>query len=176
MRRILKLKQKTKDHKHLDVKHRKLIVDGDQQQEKIRELRNEVCSTTDALAGERTKAVEAAKMLEEVARERMELTLQHHEETERATMALNKVQTTYQAQLIHYHGQAEVTARLIKQLKDERQAVEDKSKMGLGRIWDIVLAWRDRTKMLVEESSIQWWSKWEKQTTELHILQADAEN
>ena len=30
--------------------------------------------------------------------------------------------------------------------------------------------------MLVEESSIQWWSKWEKQTTELHILQADAEN
>ena len=49
----------------------------------------------EALAEERTKAVEAAKMLEEVAKERMELTLQHYEEMERPTMALNKVQTTY---------------------------------------------------------------------------------
>ena len=40
--------------------------------------------------------------------------MQHHKEMERATMALNKVQTTYQAQLIHNQGQVEATTRLIK--------------------------------------------------------------
>ena len=122
----------------------------------MRELQDEVNRTSAALAEERTKGVEAAKMLAEAAKDRMELTLQHHEETERAKMALNKVQT----QLMHYQGQAEATTRLIKQLKDENQAAEDKSKMGLGRIRDIVLTWGNRMKRLVEESSIQWWSKW----------------
>ena len=75
---------------------------------------------------ERTKAVKAVKMLEEAAKDRMELTLQHHEEMECTNMALNKVQTTYQTQLMHYQGQAEATMRLIKQLKDEKQAAEDK--------------------------------------------------
>ena len=104
-----KLKQKMKDfnrlhqdHKHLDAEHKKLIVDGDRQQEKMQELRDEVNKMAVALAEERTKGVEAAKMLEEAAKDRMELTLQHHEETERAKMALNKVQTTYQMQLMHY--------------------------------------------------------------------------
>ena len=54
--------------------------------------------------------------------------------------------------------------------------MEDKSKRGSGRIRDIVLTWRDRTKRLVEESSVQWWSKWAKQVAELQILGADAEN
>ena len=60
----------------------KAIEYGDRQQEKIWELWNKINRLAEALAEERTKAVEAAKMLEEVAKERMELTLQHHEETE----------------------------------------------------------------------------------------------
>ena len=111
-----------------------MIADGDRQQEKLRKLRNEFNTMAEALVEERTKGIEAAKMLAEVARVRMELTLQHHEEMECTNMALNKVQTTYQTQLMHYQGQAEATTCLIKQLKDEKQAAEDKSKMGLGRI------------------------------------------
>ena len=43
--------------------------------------------------------------------------------------------------------------------------------MELGRIRTIVLTWRNRMKRLVEESSVQWWTKWAKQ-----VLRADAEN
>ena len=86
----------------------------------MQELRDEVNKMAVALAEERTKGVEAVKMLVEAAKDRMELTLQHHEETEHTKMALNKVQTTYQTQLMHYQGQAEATAHLIKQLKDEK--------------------------------------------------------
>ena len=122
------------DHKQLDAEHKKIITNSEQQQEKLHELREELNRTATALAEERTKGVEAAKWLAEAAKEQMELTRQHHEEMERAKMALNKVQTTYQTQLMHYQGQAEATTCLIKQLKDEKQAAEDKSKMGLGRI------------------------------------------
>ena len=76
-------------------------------------------------------------------KEWMELTRQHYEEKEHATMALNKVQTTYQTQFMHYKSQEAATASLIKQLKDEKQAAENKSKMGLGRIRDLVRTWRD---------------------------------
>ena len=79
-----------------------MIADGDRQQEKLWELWNEVNKTVEALVKERTKGVEAAKKLEDAAKDRMELTQQHHAETERAKMALNKVQTTYQMQLMHY--------------------------------------------------------------------------
>ena len=48
--------------------------------------------------------------------------------------------------------------------------------MGLGRIRDLVLTWRVRTKKMVEESLVQWWSKSAKQATELQLLRADAEN
>ena len=85
--------------------------------------------------------------------------------------ALNKVQKTYQTQLMHYKSQEAVTTSLIKKLKEERQAAEDKSKMGLGQIRDIVRAWKDRTKRLV-----QWWSRWAKQAAELQLLRADVEN
>ena len=82
-----------------------------------------------------------AKRLVEVAKEQMKLTLQDHEEMKHTTMALHKVQTIYQTQLMHYKGQEEAIVRIIKQLKEEKQAAEDKSKMGLGRIRDIVLTW-----------------------------------
>ena len=77
---------------------------------------------------------------------------------------------------MQFKGQAEATSILIKQLKDEKQAAEDKSKMELGRIRDIVLTWRDRTKRLVEESLVQWWSNWAKLAAELQVLRGDAEN
>ena len=77
------------------------------------------------------------------------------------------MQSTYQNQLTHYKEQEAVMVKLIKQLKVERQAVEDKSKMGLERIRFIVQAWRNRIKHLIEDSSMQWWEKWAKHTTEL---------
>ena len=117
----------------------------------------------EALAEERIKAVDMAKALEEVAMDRMELSGQHYEEIERAKMALNKVQTTYQTQLLEYERQVQATAGLIKKLKEERQVAEDKSKMGLNWIREIVLTWKEQTKTMIEENSIEWWSKWAQQ-------------
>ena len=48
--------------------------------------------------------------------------------------------------------------------------------MGLEGISLIVHAWRNRTKRLIEDNSVQWWSKWGKHTPELWLLRADAEN
>ena len=83
-----RLNHKTKD---LEAEHKNLMAECDQQQEKIRQLRDEVTKKTEALAEERTKAVESAKLLEEAARERTVLTGQHYEEMERAKLALNRV-------------------------------------------------------------------------------------
>ena len=91
-------------------------------------------------------------------------------------MTLQRVQTTYQSQLTHYRDQEAATAKLIEQLKNEWQAAEDKSKMGLERINLIVQAWRNRTKCLIEDRSVQWWSNWGKHTAELQLLRVDAEN
>ena len=116
------------------------------------------------------------KLLEEAARERTVLTGQHYDEMEHAKLALNRVQTTYQTQLMEYGVQAQATVGLIKKLKEEKQVVEYKSKMGLSRIRVIVLAWNERTKSMIGESLVQWWSKWAQQTTELQTLQADVKN
>ena len=51
------------------MEHKKLIADSDRQQEKLRELWDEVNRITTALAEERTKGVEAAKMLVEAAKD-----------------------------------------------------------------------------------------------------------
>ena len=48
--------------------------------------------------------------------------------------------------------------------------------MGLERIQFIVQAWRNKTKRLIDDSSVQWWAKWAKHTTELQLLRVDAEN
>ena len=58
------------------------MAECDWQQEKIRELQNEVTKKTEALSEERMKAIESAKLLEEAARERAVLTGQHYEEME----------------------------------------------------------------------------------------------
>ena len=64
-------------------------------------------------------------------------------EVGRAKMVLDRVQTTYQTKLMEYEIQATATTDLIKQLKNEKEAIEDKVKMGIQRIRMIVGAWRD---------------------------------
>ena len=120
----------------------------------------------DALAEERTEAVESAKLLEEAALDRMELTRQHYEETERAKIALNNVLTTYQTQLLEYGVQAQATIALIKKLKEEKQAVEDKSKMKaqcndgqIGHNWRLnyrLCEWMWRTRGWTMTTSVRW--------------------
>ena len=151
-----KLKQKTDDFDHLHRDYKHLDTEHKKQQEKMAELRQEIHRAETALADEQD---ERTTLLEEAARERMELHKQHYEEKERATMTLQRMQSTYQNQLSHYREQEAAMVQLIKQLKDKRQAVEDKSKMGLERIRLIVEATRSRTKRLIEYSSVQWWSK-----------------
>ena len=68
------------------------------------------------------------------------------------------------------------TALLIQQLKEEREAAADKSKMGLGWIQFILQAWRNKTKRLIDESSVSWWAKWAQNTAELQLLRAHVEN
>ena len=58
------------------------MAEVDRQQEKLRELQTKVAKKSDTLAEEWTKAVESAKLLEEAARERMELTRQHYDKVE----------------------------------------------------------------------------------------------
>ena len=89
----------------MDAEHKKLITKGDQQQEKFRELRDEVNWTVVALAKEQSKGAEAVKQLAEAAKEGMELQLEQYAEMEHATMVVNKVQTTYQTQIMHYKSQ-----------------------------------------------------------------------
>ena len=72
--------------------------------------------------------------------------------------------------------EAQVAAALIKKLKEEKQAADDKSKVGLNRIRDIVLAWRARMKRMIDESLVEWWSKWAQQMAKLQTLRADVEN
>ena len=45
-------------------------------------------------------------MLEEAAREKMELNKKHYEEVERAKLVLDKLQKTYQNQVMEYEGHA----------------------------------------------------------------------
>ena len=112
------MKQKTDDfdrlhgdYKYVETEYKKLITDSDRQQEKMFELRNEVQRAETALAEERA---EKANIRAKVMHERVELEMQHHVETERATMALQRVQTTYQNQSLRYQDKEVVTANLIK--------------------------------------------------------------
>ena len=127
------------------------------------ELRQEVDRAATAFADERA---ESARRLEEAEKVRTELLRQQQAERERAAAVLQKLHTTYQGQLTHYKEQAEDTANLIKQLKEERQAMEIRSQMGASRIHDIMRAWLNQTKSLIDDSSIKWWTKWAQNATE----------
>ena len=73
-----------------------------------------------ALVEEPAKGADAAKRLAKAAHEGMELQMQHYAEMEHPTMVLNKLQTTYQTQIVHYKIQEAATTSLIKKLKEER--------------------------------------------------------
>ena len=76
-------------------------------------------------------AASMVKVLEEAVKERTELTMKHQEKVEWAKTNLDKVQTTYQSKLLEYEVQANATATLIKQLKDEKQATKDNTKLDI---------------------------------------------
>ena len=98
----------------------------------------ELAKKTKALAEEQRTVVSTAKMLDEVAKERIKFTTKHYDELERAKMALDRVQTTYQTKFLDYEVQAQATAALIKKMKDEKQAGEDSINLGMERIRMIV--------------------------------------
>ena len=89
------------DHKQLEAEYKKLGPDYDRHQEKIKEAWMELKEKTEALA-EQQKVMVASmvKVLEEAAKERMELTSKHHEEVERAKTVLDRLLITYQTELM----------------------------------------------------------------------------
>ena len=114
----------------MEVEHKKLVSDFDQQQEKLKEVRTELSKKTETMAEEQTRVVATAKMLEDVAQERMESTKKHYYEVERAKMVLDKLQTIFQTKLLEYEVQAQDTTTILKKLKDEKQASENSTKLG----------------------------------------------
>mgnify|MGYP007009105930 CR=1 FL=1 len=72
---------------------------------------------TEALTEEKTKLMATAKLLEEAAKEKLELNKKHYEEAQQAKLVLNKLQTTYQHQVIEYEGHAQVVVVVILRLK-----------------------------------------------------------
>ena len=134
------------DHKQLDAEHEKLGLECDRQQEKIKEILRELTKITEGLVKVRTQPVATAKALAEAAKQKTELNQKHYEETEWAKMALDKVQTTYQTQLLNSEVQVQDTATLIKKMKDEKKDSEDNIKLGVEEMRMIVTTWKNRTK------------------------------
>ena len=75
-----------------------------------------------------------AKVLEEASRKGMELVSQHYQEIERSKKVLDRVQMTYQTKVMEYQIHATAATELIKNLKNEKGATEEKVKMGIKRI------------------------------------------
>ena len=75
----------------MEVEHKKLVSDFDQQQEKLKEVRTELSKKTETMAEEQTRVVATAKMLEEAVQERTELNKKHYDEVEWAKMVLARV-------------------------------------------------------------------------------------
>ena len=120
----------------------------------------ELAKKTEALAEEKTKAVATEKLLEEAAKEKLELNRKHYEDAERAKLVLNKLQTTYQHQVIEYERQAQSTAVVIQRLKSEKQVVEDSTKLGVERIRSMMAAWRNWTRTSIDDCSAELWMQW----------------
>ena len=57
---------------------------------------------------------------------------------ERSRKTLERVQTTYQTKFRDYEEQEVATTSLIKQMKKDKEATEDKVKMGIQRIRFII--------------------------------------
>ena len=122
-------------------------MDYASQQDKLKEAGTKLKEKSEALTKQgRMMAETTTKVLEEAAKERVELMSQHYKEVERSKVLLDRVQKTYQTKLMEYEIQVKAAANLIKQLKTEKEAIDVKVQMGIERIRMIVRAWRDRTK------------------------------
>ena len=99
-------------------------------------------------------------MLEEMAKEKLELNKKHYEDAEWAKRVLNKLQTTYQDQVIEYEGKAQVVAVVIIRLKNEKQEAEESAKLGIDLIRHKMSAWRDRTRISINACSAKLWKEW----------------
>ena len=95
-----RLKQKTNDfdklyreHKQTEADYKRLGLEFDRQQDRLKEMLKEVrtklAKKTEALGEEKIKVVATAKLLEEEAKEKLELNRKHYEDTERAKLMLN---------------------------------------------------------------------------------------
>ena len=118
-----RLKQKTDDfeklyleNKQTEADYKRLGSEFDRQQEKLKEIlkevRTELAKKKEALVEEKTKAVDMGKLLEEAAKEKLELNKKNYDNVEWANLVLNKLQTTYQHQVIEYEGQTQVVVNL----------------------------------------------------------------
>ena len=83
-----RLKQKTEDFEKL---YKRLGSEFDRQQDILKELLKEAQTEL----AKKMKTVATTKLLEEAAKEKLELNKKHYEDAERAKMVLNKLQTTY---------------------------------------------------------------------------------
>ena len=137
---------------------------------------DELEKKTKALAEEKTKAVETARLLEEVAKEKLELNKQRFEDAEQAKLVLNNLQMTYQHQVIRYESQAAIVAAIIVRPKSEKQEAEECAKLGVDRIRHKMSTWRDRTQTSIKECSEKVWKEWSHQAVELQTFRADDEN
>ena len=139
-----RLKQKTDDfdkvyreHKQTEADYKKLGSEFDRQQEKLKEVRTELTRKAEVLDEEQTKAVATEKMLEEAAREKMELNKKHYEEVECVKLVLDKLQTTYQHQVLQYEGQTQAVVIVIQELKNESKSLRTTQSSG----WNGSGAW-----------------------------------
>ena len=165
----------------METDHKKLGMYYDSQQDKLKEAETKLKEKSEALTEQGRMMTETTtKVLEETTKERMELVSQHYNEVERSKVLLDRVQTTYQTNLMEYEIQVKATTNLIKQLKSEQEATDVKVKMGIKRIRMIVGAWRNQTKTRIINCSTVVWHHWLKQAAKLQLchklLQADAEN
>ena len=87
-----KLKQKTEDFDHLLWDYKHLEAEHKKQQDKLVELRLEIHRAETTLTDERA---ENTRLLDEAAREWMELHKQQYEEKERATTTLQRLKPKF---------------------------------------------------------------------------------
>ena len=169
-----------REHKKMEADYKRMGLEFDRQQHKLKEMlkevRTELAKKKEALVEEKTKAVDMGKLLEEAAKEKLELNKKNYDNVEWANLVLNKLQTTYQHQVIEYECQDQVVAAVIIRLKGEKQEAEDSSKLGVDRIRHIMSAWWDRTRTSINACLAELWKEWSQQAAKLQTLRANAEN
>ena len=113
----------------------------------MKEARVELQEKAEALtAQEKLLEERTMQLLTDAVKERAKILDSQNQIIERSWSVLEKVQITHQTPIQNYEVQEMATTVLIKQLKKEKEAMEDKVKMGINCIWMIVSAWKDQIK------------------------------